>query len=177
LRRSLETSQRMAAQGPVKTKNPALSAGHNPVAFRIPRDAQQFYPVLIRRLTIGSCWMASDPTVNPLHGSTLLGSPEPFVILLQSPGMSSVRKNIFAVLSTSLWMGVQKAALEMRDWDKSIYFWRFRYLNALDCGRRPPNQRHGTALRSVRRRCFLAIQQRHAPISDANLRVFCPQIP
>ena len=57
-----------AAKNPHKIRNPALSAGHNPISFGVPRDAQQFYPVLIRRLTIGSVpWSTSDPTVNPLH--------------------------------------------------------------------------------------------------------------
>jgi hypothetical protein len=43
------------AKSAPKIQNPAPSAGHNPVCSGIPRDARLFYPVLIRRLTIGVC--------------------------------------------------------------------------------------------------------------------------
>jgi len=79
----LDSFKRITAKRAHKIRNPASSAGHNHPCRVVPRDAQQFYPVLIRRLTIGSVpWITSDPTVNPLHGSTPLGGAEPSVILL-----------------------------------------------------------------------------------------------
>jgi hypothetical protein len=58
---------------PIKYETRRRAPGTIPI-YGIPRDARLFYPVLIRRLTIGSVpWITSDPTVNPLHDSTLFG--------------------------------------------------------------------------------------------------------
>ena len=86
LAEDLSAFQRTPAKSAHKIRNPAPSAGHNHSLRVIPRDARLFYPVLIRRLTIGSVpWITSDPTVNPLHGPTLLRKSRTICNLTTTP--------------------------------------------------------------------------------------------
>jgi len=66
------------------------------------------YPVLIRRLTIGSVSeITSDPTVNPLHGSTRFGTRQTICNLTPSSVLVKPLSKLFFEAFHILVDGVQ----------------------------------------------------------------------
>jgi len=58
-----------------KEKTRRRAPGTEPILTRLfARSSTKCYPVLVRRLTIGSDWFTADPTVNPLISPATLGS-------------------------------------------------------------------------------------------------------